>query len=609
VINNFKPDVALVGNIDFLGVHIFDPFLSVNIPIINHLGFDRPLYSLEQKPTHPLYHLSACSHYVKNRVDSLGFDFDDVSVVYPGAYVDDFYPVKEKKFDKLEIIYAGIVSPYKGPQVLVEALAILQNEGLDFDCILAGVIPEPNFLAHLEEIITTNNMQAKVKFIGYKQRKELINLYRDRNVFVFPSVWDEPFGIAQVEGMAAGLATISSATGGSSEIIEHGVSGLRFERNNSLSLAFCLLSLVTNHTKWKSLSEQGVKRAKESFDIYHSVDLLEAKFSELLVYKNLEVKYLEELNNKETTKLEDDYQIGDLNYLIIPNWQAEEEALINELGDAIKKILNSNTEKRITLFVEPTGIELDILESYLSNILLSLMLEEKLSAFDKLTIYPWSLAELKDNKLFSNVQGKFLIEHENPQLAEQLKQDQLPVIYAVRDILLKIPTEHPLPKYQKKFRFYDKFIAVLAKNLPDTEKLIIDIGANVGDTAALLLQYCQNPILSIEADNDYFNFMLANLSDYRERLYLVNSFVAGTEKEIGFQLIKQPGTARAVASQDPKRTVKSRSLDSIVSDLNLGESILLKTDTDGFDYEIVLSSTDFIMDNRPIVYWIKSDEI
>ncbi|WP_442938884.1 FkbM family methyltransferase [Nostoc sp.] len=157
-----------------------------------------------------------------------------------------------------------------------------------------------------------------------------------------------------------------------------------------------------------------------------------------------------------------------------------------------------------------------------------------------------------------------------------------------------------MPHYQKRFRLYDKFIGVIAKYLPNNQDFVVDIGANVGDTTALLLQYCLNPIICIEADDEFFGIMERNLSEYNQRIILVNSFVSGNNFK-NVELVKNSGTARAVESKT--KIVKSDSLESIIKNSNFGKCILIKTDTDGFDFEILLSSLSIIKEDRPILYW------
>ncbi|MBL1210469.1 glycosyltransferase family 4 protein [Geminocystis sp. GBBB08] len=416
IIKDFQPNVVLIGNIDLLGANIFKPFFNHNIPVINHLAFNQPGYSLVEKPNHPLYHLSTCSYHVKNNTLNLGYQFNDISVIYPGAYVDDFKQEKLPIFDQLKIVFASIISQYKGPQTLIEALAILHHEGFDFDCILAGATPVSEFKESLEKFITDNGMDDKVRLIGYQSRDSLIKLYGDRNVFIFPSVWDEPFGISQVEGMAAGLTTITSATGGASEIIEHGISGLKFQKNNPLSLGFCLLRLLAKKEDWKRISQQGIKRAKEFFDIYYSVDLLEEKFAELLLKKDncdqwLNLREEKIINYK-------DIELTKINYLIFPHWQTDEEKLTMAFTHLIDKLTQKFTPieggEIITLVIDTTGITEEDANLFLSGIAMNLMLEKELNLENILYFTLISnLNEQEWKNLFPKITAKITLENEN----------------------------------------------------------------------------------------------------------------------------------------------------------------------------------------------------
>jgi len=51
-------------------------------------------------------------------------------------------------------------------------------------------------------------------------REEIHSRLAEFDFGVFPSMWDEPFGMAQVELMAAGLPVVSSLRGGSAEVYD-----------------------------------------------------------------------------------------------------------------------------------------------------------------------------------------------------------------------------------------------------------------------------------------------------------------------------------------------------------------------------------------------------
>lgn len=74
---------------------------------------------------------------------------------------------------------------------------------------------------------------------------------------VVPSVWAEPFGIVAIEAMDAGTPVVASATGGLSEIIEDGVSGLLVTPSSVTDLAAALRLVHVDDTLCASLARGG----------------------------------------------------------------------------------------------------------------------------------------------------------------------------------------------------------------------------------------------------------------------------------------------------------------------------------------------------------------
>ena len=258
IIRDFRPELCLLGNIDFLShlgnidflSHIvFSPLLEMNIPIVHHLGNKTPGYSVDHTPKSDLYQLATASGWLRDEIMRQGYPLKGISVIYPGALVGEFRMHVLPALDKLRIAYAGIVLPYKGPHILIEALKRLHDRGTDFSCALAGTITDVGFMDRLKEFVVATGMKDKIDFLGFLPRGKLKDFFARRNVLVFPSIVQEAFGISQVEAMAAGLTVVSSGTGGAREIIEHGKSGLIFESENSESLAQELSGLAENPEK------------------------------------------------------------------------------------------------------------------------------------------------------------------------------------------------------------------------------------------------------------------------------------------------------------------------------------------------------------------------
>ncbi|ARV58261.1 hypothetical protein BZZ01_06090 [Nostocales cyanobacterium HT-58-2] len=242
-VQTFKPDVCLVGNIDFLGLELIEKILANEIPVAHYVMNANPGYVAELAPNSKLHQYITCSNWIREGLNQQGYPVETAQTIYPGAAVDEFYQAELPPRDRLRIAYASLVMHYKGADVLIEALSLLHAAGVEFSATIAGGTLQPQFVQALQEFVESEGMQDKVKFPGVLSRQQLKELYRSHNVLVFPSRFQEPFGISQIEAMAAGLTLVTSGTGGAGEIVENGKDGLIFESENPLDLANVLCFL------------------------------------------------------------------------------------------------------------------------------------------------------------------------------------------------------------------------------------------------------------------------------------------------------------------------------------------------------------------------------
>jgi glycosyltransferase involved in cell wall biosynthesis len=107
------------------------------------------------------------------------------------------------------ILYVGRLSKEKGPSVLVDAMAGLEDTNLEL--VVIGDGPER---AALER-----RAGPRVRFVGFLEPHQVHDEMRRARALAFPSLCYETFGMSVVEAMAAGLPVIASDLGGTPEII------------------------------------------------------------------------------------------------------------------------------------------------------------------------------------------------------------------------------------------------------------------------------------------------------------------------------------------------------------------------------------------------------
>jgi len=173
--------------------------------------------------------------------------------------------------------------------------------------------------------------------------------------------------------------------------------------------------------------------------------------------------------------------------------------------------------------------------------------------------------------------------------------------YKIGKYEINIPPNYTLPQNQKSFKLYDRFLPVLAKNI-SSDKIIIDVGANIGDTAIAIIQQCENPIICIEPSDIFFPYLESNL-----KLIAPNEFsrVKTIKKLVGTGLISGKlnhtvGTASIKVAENTDM-VTHIELDKLIDDIS--NVLLLKVDTDGFDFDVIKSAEKILTNSEPILYW------
>jgi|GEM_PF-226189 len=119
-----------------------------------------------------------------------------------------FSPVKRVSGDGAFLIgYVGRLSPEKNVPLLIEMIGRLED---DFRLVVAGDGPLAGWLENEVKV----RAPGRVRLLGHiGDRAKLIGLYADCDAFVHPNP-REPFGIAPLEAMAAGLPLVAPNAGG-----------------------------------------------------------------------------------------------------------------------------------------------------------------------------------------------------------------------------------------------------------------------------------------------------------------------------------------------------------------------------------------------------------
>jgi GT2 family glycosyltransferase len=140
------------------------------------------------------------------------------TVVYNGVPgPDDVVPAREQLTGPVRLLFIGRLSPRKGPQVAVAALAELVARGLDARLDLLGSVFDGYewFAEELHDLVRDAGLTDRVEFLGF--RSEIWPVLAASDVVLIPSVGDEPFGNTAVEAVLAARPLVVSAGSGLQE--------------------------------------------------------------------------------------------------------------------------------------------------------------------------------------------------------------------------------------------------------------------------------------------------------------------------------------------------------------------------------------------------------
>ena len=184
------------------------------------------------------------------------------STIIPNSYREDlFYEMPEIQRDR-ELVFLGRLVSDKGVNLLLDALAQLKSRGITPQLTIIGSGPEE---LNLRQQVQNLELIEQVTFAGVKLGHELTKLLNAHQIMVVPSLWDEPFGIVALEGLACGCVVIGSEGGGLKDAI--GSCGITFPNGNLQALTRVLLDLLQNPDRlsaYKTNAPEHLLRHKQS---------------------------------------------------------------------------------------------------------------------------------------------------------------------------------------------------------------------------------------------------------------------------------------------------------------------------------------------------------
>lgn len=201
------------------------------------------------------------------------FKIEDSKIkrIYNGA--DDIFYEKplnlQRNSDKIRLIFIGRLSIVKGVDILLHAFSKLDQNKYELTIVGDGVEKQ-----NLETIVKKLNI-TNVKFVG--RQESVIEWLDNADIFVYPSICEESFGISVVEAMSRGCIPITFKKGGLPEIIINGKNGFLVDNINSDDLSKTIDTILIT----KELIDNAIDTSKR-FSLKNTINELEEYYKKLL---------------------------------------------------------------------------------------------------------------------------------------------------------------------------------------------------------------------------------------------------------------------------------------------------------------------------------------
>jgi len=216
--------------------------------------------------------ISTVSNFIKSLYVQAGFPEEIIETHYLGIHTDVFKPGPEHPLHHpVRLLFVGGLWEGKGIQVIIEAmqrLARMPNLP-PFHLDVYGDGSE-GFKAHLRELIREAGLESSITFHGFVAWETLVQAMYDADIFVFASIWDEPFAITPLQALGCGLPVVATTAGGTAEGYTDEETALLIPPNDAEAMAQAIARLVQDDALRHRLRERGLQDVQRRwrFDAY-----------------------------------------------------------------------------------------------------------------------------------------------------------------------------------------------------------------------------------------------------------------------------------------------------------------------------------------------------
>jgi glycosyltransferase involved in cell wall biosynthesis len=170
------------------------------------------------------------------------------------------------------ILFLSLISKQKGADVAIRAFRLLSREAKNIKLIVGG---DGDYLPEAKRLAKALGIEDRVIFPGFIRNEDTSLFYNASDVFIFPTLRLESFGIVIAEAMACEKPVIASHIGSIPTVIEDGINGILFKPGDYEELATKIKRLINDQEYYEKLSQNAHSKAVERFGLDRMIDSTE----------------------------------------------------------------------------------------------------------------------------------------------------------------------------------------------------------------------------------------------------------------------------------------------------------------------------------------------
>ena len=278
-VEDFKPDLIHVHHIAILdwvayfikSVYNINFVVTVHGSDLHNMALDKRYYSLTADALEQANFLLANSKYTKDWLVKMfgGHIKKHKTRIIPGGiFLKDFLEdghcdIVNQKYNlekKKAVLFTGRLMKEKGTEYLIRAAKHIRAQ-----IFIIGEGEERGNLEKLAKDLKLKNVHF-VGYLGKDRRSEFHDFYRRADVFVAPSVWDEPLGLVILEAMIYKTPVVVTRKGGIPLSVKDGFNGFFVKPRNSTDIVEKVNRLLRNRKLRQTMGENAQKIVLQKFD-------------------------------------------------------------------------------------------------------------------------------------------------------------------------------------------------------------------------------------------------------------------------------------------------------------------------------------------------------